>query len=105
MFHLFVNYIKLDFLPSHVLVSFDIESFLTNIPLQETIANACKHVYQQNDPPKYPIDRFRKLLQTATGGYSLNKGKLYSQIDCVTIRSPLGPTLANFFWHSWKTNL
>ena len=27
----------------------------------------------------------------------LNKGKLYCQIDDVTMGSPLGPTLANFF--------
>ena len=93
------------FIPSHVLVSYDVESLFTSIPLQEAIENACKHVYQQNDPPKYPMEIFRKLLQIATGWYFLNKGKLYCQIDGVTIIRPLGQTLANFFLPSWKTNL
>ena len=37
---------------------------------------------------------FRKLLQVATGGCFLDKGKLYCQIDGVTMGSPLGPSLA-----------
>jgi hypothetical protein len=36
-------------------------------------------------------------LEIATGGYFLYKEKLYCQIDGVTMGSPLGPTLANFF--------
>ena len=55
------------FTPSHVLVCYDVESLFTNIPLQETVENVCKHVYQQNDPLRYPIEIFRKLLQIATG--------------------------------------
>ena len=69
----------------------------TNIPLKETIEDVCKHLYQQHDQPKYPIEIFRKLLQIATGGYFLDRGKLYCQIDGITIGSALGPTLANCF--------
>ena len=53
----------------HVLVSYYVVSLFTNIPLQETIENVCKHVYQQNDPPKYPVEIFTMWLQIATGGY------------------------------------
>ena len=60
---------QLVFILSHVLVSYYAESFFTKIPLQETIENVCKNVYQQTDPPKYPIEIFRKLLQLPTGGY------------------------------------
>ena len=88
---------QFSFKSSHVLVGYDVESLFTNIPLQETIENVCKHVYQQNDPLKYPIEIFRKSLQIETGGYFLNKGKLYCQIDGVPMGSPLGPTLDNFF--------
>ena len=94
----FVNQISsFDFLPSHVLVSYDVVSLFTNIPLNETIDIVCNYVYQQHSPPKYSKETFKKLLQIATGGYFIHRGKLYCQIDVVTMESPLGPTLANFF--------
>ena len=37
-----------DFLPSHVLVSYDVVSLFTNIPLNETIDIVCNYVYQQH---------------------------------------------------------
>ena len=40
---------------------------------------------------------FIKLLRLATQGQFLYKGILYKQIDGVTMGSPLGPTIANFF--------
>ena len=43
------------------------------------------------------IPNLKKLLQIATGGYFLYRGKLYCKIDGATMGSPLGPTLANFF--------
>ena len=85
------------YIPSHVLVSNVVKSLFTNTSVEETIENVCKHVYQQNDPPKYHSDIFRQLLQIETGRYMLNNGKLYCQIDGVTMGIPLGPTLANFF--------
>ena len=67
-----------------------------------------KHYYYY--PPRYPIEIFRKLLQIASSGYFLDKGKLYCQVDGVTTGSPLGPTLGNFFMaqlenHFLNTNL
>ena len=40
---------------------------------------------------------FIKLLRLATQGQSLYKDILYKQIDGVTMGSPLGPIIANFF--------
>ena len=40
---------------------------------------------------------FIKLLRLATQGQFLYKDILYKQIDGVTMSSPLGPTIANFF--------
>jgi len=86
------------FRSSHVLVSFDVVSLFTNIPLQETIDIVCEYVYSSSvNRPSYSKNTFRKLLEIATGGYFLYKEKLYCQIDGVTMGSPLGPTLANFF--------
>ena len=99
----FVNQISsFDFQPSHVLVSYDVVSLFTNIPLNETIDIVCNYVYQQHSPPKYSKETLQKLLQIATGGYFLHRGKLCCQIDGVTMGSPLGPTLANFLGGSFR---
>ena len=92
-----------DFQPSNVLASYDVVSLFTNIPLNETIDIVCNYEYQQHSPPKYSKETIRKLLQIATGGYFLHRGKPYCQIDGVTMGSPLGPTLANFFCSSRKS--
>ena len=96
----FVNKVSsFDFKPSHVLESHGVVSLLTNIPLNETIDIVYNYVYvhQQHSPPIYSKETFKKLLQIAIGGYFIHRGKLYCQIDGVTIGSPLGPTLGNFF--------
>ena len=77
----FVNQISsFDFQPSHVLVSYDVVSLFTNIPLNEPIDIVCNYIYQQHSPPKYYKETFKKLLQIATGGYFLHRGKPYCQI-------------------------
>ena len=85
------------FSSSQTLVSFDVVSLFTNIPLMETIDIVTDYVYKHESRPSYPKQTFKKLLQIATGGYFLHKDKLYCQVDGVTMGSPLGPTLANFF--------
>ena len=81
-----------------VIVSFDVVSLFTNIPLTETINLIADYVYQvpANAPPFSKLV-FKNMLKLATGGYFLHNGKLYVQVDGVSMGSPLGPTLANFF--------
>ena len=74
-----------DFQPSNVLVSYDVISLFTNIPLNEAMDIVCNYVYQQHSPPKYSRVTFKKVLLIATGGYFLHRGKLCCQIDGVTI--------------------
>jgi len=83
--------------PDSIIVSFDVVSLFTNIPLKETLDLVTDHVYNSPGKPRYEKKHFRKLLSMATGGYFLYNGKLYCQVDGVTMGSPLGPTLANFF--------
>ena len=93
----FVNQISsFDFKPSHGLVSHDIVSLFTNIPLNDKIDIVCNYVYQQHSPLKLSKETFKKPLQITTGGYFLHRGKPCCQIDGVTMGSPLGPTIANF---------
>ena len=88
---------------TQTLVSFDVVSLFTNVPLKETIDIVCDYVYSNSNHPSYPKSVFKKLMEIATGGYFLYKDKLYCQTDGVTMGSPLGPTLANIFLAHFET--
>ena len=78
----FINQTRsFEFKPSHVLVTYDVVSLFTNIPLNETIDIVCNYVYQQYSPPKYSKETFRKLIQFAIGAKFLHRGKLCCQVD------------------------
>ena len=81
------------------MVSFDVESLFTNIPLDETIDICVDRVYHRKKIVKGLLKRhFKQLLTHATkSSYFLFNGTYYSQIDGVAMGSPLGPTLANLF--------
>ena len=81
------------------MVSFDVESLFTNIPLDETINICADIVYHRKKKVKGLLKRhFKELLTHATkSSCFLFNGNYYSQIDGVAMGSPLGPTLANLF--------
>lgn len=81
------------------IVSFDVVSLYTNIPLAETIELVVDRLYSVKSKMVPPVSRdvFKKLMQIATGGMFLYKDVLYKQVDGVAMGSPLGPSLANFF--------
>ena len=81
------------------LVSFDVCSLYTNVPLDETINLISDCVYSEESlkVPPFPKKIFQKLLKHATSGMFLYNDKLYRQVDGVAMGSPLGPSLANFF--------
>lgn len=87
------------FEPGETIVSFDVCSLFTNVPLQETIDIITDQLYstENADPPPFPKKSFKKLLSCATNGIFMYKDEIYSQTDGVTMGNPLGPTLANFF--------
>jgi hypothetical protein len=81
------------------MVSFDVESLFTNIPLDETIDICVDRVYHRKKKVKGLLKRhFKQLLTHATkSSCFLFNGTYYCQIDGVAMGSPLGPTLANLF--------
>ena len=85
--------------PDHYMVSFDVESLFTNIPLDETINICVERLYKRKKKVKGLLKRhFKELLTLATkSSCFLFNGVHYSQIDGVAMGSPLGPTLANLF--------
>ena len=93
---------------NQVMVSFDVKFLFTNVPLQETIDLISNKIYDKNsNANRLPIKKkiFKKLLNLATKGIFLYKDKLYQQIDGVSMGSPLGPTIANFFLAETETRL
>ena len=81
------------------MVSFDVVSLFTNVPLIETIDIIIQRLYSSTAivTPEIPKDIFRKMLILCTQGMFLYKDVLYRQLDGVAMGSPLGPSLANMF--------
>ena len=82
------------------MVSFDVRSLFTNVPLNKTIDICLDRLYR-GDPgikPSIPEDTLRELLKLCVceNTFVLN-GKIYQQIDGVAMGSSLGPLLANIY--------
>ena len=81
------------------MASLDVESLLTNIPLEETTRVCCDSLFS-NDAKVNNIKNidFKKFLRAALQNNFFNlEGKIYKQIYGVVMESPLGPTLADVF--------
>ena len=80
------------------MVSYDVTSLFTNIPLDETISIAIDYILEANPNIKISREELKTLFHFATSGsHFLFDGKFYDQIDGVAMGSPLGPVLANLF--------
>ena len=83
------------FNPDDILVSFDVVSLFTNVPLVETINIIANHIYQKKAKrPAFEKHIFKNLVKKATGGIFLYRGEYFRQVDGVTMGSPLGPTFS-----------
>ena len=80
------------------LVSYDVCSLFTSIPLQETIQIAVELIFQNNPQLKVTKRELKQLFNFATSGtHFIFNGSFYDQVDGVSMGSPLGPVLANLF--------
>jgi hypothetical protein len=70
-----------------ILVSFDVVSLFTEVPLEDTIQLLTAKVSKQT------VDLFRHVLTTT---YFLYDGSFYDQKDGVAMSSSLAPVIANF---------
>ena len=80
-------------------MSFDVISLFTNVPLAKTIDIILKRVYSEKLVTTNLTKRtMKKLLKDACAKIAfIFNDKIYKQIDCVSMESPLGPLLANVF--------
>lgn len=94
-----------------ILVSYDVTSLFTNVPLEETIQILAEKAFAQdwfNETHSLNISKadLIDLLRAATKNQLFQfDGALYEQTDGVAMGSPLGPLLANVFMCSIEENL
>ena len=80
------------------LVSYDITSLFTNIPLQKTIDIAINLIFNHNPNLNITRKELKKLFLFATSQtHFIFNSKCYNQIDRVAMSSPLAPVLSNIF--------
>ena len=80
------------------MVSYDVTSLFTNIPLRETVNIAVEIILKSNPDLKISKKQLEKLFLFATSqSHFLFDGNVYDQVDGVAMGSPLGPVLANLF--------
>ena len=72
------------------MVSFDVESLYTKIPLEECIDLAVNYIFKGNPNIKLSKPDLRSLFTTATAQtHFIFNGSFYDQIDGVAMGSPL----------------
>ena len=93
----FVNVIKQQVLPSsYELVSFDVKSLFTNVPLDRTIDIILKRIYDKHEiTTNIGRKEMKDLITLCTKNvlFTFNN-EIYQQRDCVAMGSPLGQVLA-----------
>ena len=96
---------------SDILVSYDVTSLFTNVPLDETIQILADKAFNDdwfNKTHELNLsrDQLIELLNAATKNQLFQfNGNLYEQTDGVAMGSPLGPLLANVFMCSIEGKL
>ena len=94
----FVSQIKNANLSRRFLVSYDVTSLFTNIPLQETIDITIILIFGHNPNLNITRKQLKKLFLFATSQtHSTFNSTFYNQIDGLAMGSPLALVLANIF--------
>ena len=96
----FINRIKGTKAPEgYVMISFDVVSLFTNVPLQRTIDIILHKIYTEKKiTTKIPRNKMKELLLLCTQEVPFTfNGESYMQVDGVMMGSPLGALFANIF--------
>ena len=100
----FVSQIKNANLSRKFLVSYDVTSLFTNIPLQETIDIAINLIFNHNPNLNITRKELKKLFLFATSQtHFIFNSKFCNQIDGVAMGSPSAAVLANILMSFYKS--
>ncbi|XP_047512605.1 uncharacterized protein LOC125054641 [Pieris napi] len=83
---------------AETMVSFDIESLFTNLPLNDCLDIIAKRLREQNMSPDY-VDIVKLCL---TSRYLMWKDEFYVQVDGVAMGSPVSPIVADIFMEDFE---
>ena len=83
----------------HKMVSFDVKSLFTNVPLDRTIDIIWKKIYEKNEiVTSITKNEIKEMLILCTENvYFTFECRTYVQTDGIAMGSPLGPVLADIF--------
>ena len=90
------------------LLSLDVESLFTNVPITTTIDIIIKRLYNHPalPPPTIPQPTMKTLLEICTTETPFTyNGTTYLQKNGVAMGTPLGPTLADFYMSQLENDL
>ena len=86
------------------LASLDVDSLVTNIPLEKTINICVDNLHNDNkNPPNIPKHDFYNFLNIATKETFFMFNNKYKQVDGVAMESLLGPAVDNIFMCSFES--
>lgn len=95
----FISEIKdLKLTDDEVMVSFDVQSLFTCLPVQDCIEIVKRRLSEQNMGMEYA----ELLEHCLTSGYMLWNGEFYVQVDGVAMGSPVSPVVADIFMEDFE---
>ena len=103
-----MSFIKHQKVPGgHKMVSFDVASLFTNVPLDTTNDIILKRIYDNNEiNTSITKKEMKELILLCTKGVHFTfDGKTYVQTNGVAMGSPLGPVLSGMFMDKLENNL
>ena len=104
----FVNFIKSQQTPcNHQVMSFDVVLLFTNVPIDATIDIIIGGTYEFNEiDTRITKNELRELILLCTKDVHFTfTGEKFTQVDSVTLGSPLVPILAGIFMEELERNL
>ncbi|XP_059055428.1 uncharacterized protein LOC131849377 [Achroia grisella] len=87
--------------PTEIMVSFDVESLFTNVPVNECMEVVKDRLLEKDLPSQYSV----LLKHCLDAGYFLYQGEYYLQIDGVAMGSPVAPLVANIWMEHIETKI